>query len=342
MNDILPAGAATEADCEALRAEVLEYKLVTQTIRKQRKSGLWGDNILGLAANKAQGIKDVGTIVRYRRLLELGAPTSLRAFRQADRILYRLLSRDESPNLTFEYKAAAKQNHAIVAWSRAMFREAATLALAHAGKAEDPRVRGSAHRIITEISQFLRSDLSGKPIVRKGPRNLLQPKAYPPTFLSFALVAYMPSLQRERAGFIERLCAFLAPPQTKRKYVILFGRKVVQPTFTLLGNPLEADRSGNPKDLPLALMWIELLVRLGMLHTNDVAQRILVKLLSELDERGVWSPRNLRAVPKGKSRQSVHAFPLELDGKTIERRQADVTFRLALIAKLAGWELEYT
>lgn len=320
----------------------MNYKLVTQTIRKQRKSGLWGDNILGLAANKAQRIKDLGTMVRYRHLIELGVPTSLRAFRQADRVLHRLLSRDDSPELAFEYKAAAKQSPELAEWSRAMFREAATLALAHAGKDEDPRVRGSAHRIMTEVSQFLRSDFSEKPIARKGSRNILQPGSYPPTFLSFGLVAHMPSLQRERAGFVERFCAFLAQPQTKRKYVMVFGRKVVQPTFILLGNPLEADRSGNAKDLPLALMWIEMLVRMGMLHTNEVAQRILAKLLSDVDEHGVWSPRNLRAVPKGSSRLPTYAFPLELDGKTVERRQSDVTFRLALIAKLAGWELEYT
>jgi hypothetical protein len=30
-----------------------------------------------------------------------------------------------------------------------------------------------------------------------------------------------------------------------------------------------------------------------------------------------------------------------VDGKSMERRQADVTFRLALIAKLAGWTLEF-
>jgi hypothetical protein len=32
-------------------------------------------------------------------------------------------------------------------------------------------------------------------------------------------------------------------------------------------------------------------------------------------------------------------FPLESDGKRPESRQADVTFRMALIARLAGWEL---
>jgi hypothetical protein len=321
----------------------LEYKRVTQTIRKQRKSGLWGDNILGLAANKAQGIKDVGTIASYRHLLELGLPPSHRVFRQADRVLYRLLSRDDALDLTCEYKAAAKQkNEGLIRWSRAIFREGATVALAHGKKAEDPRVRGAAHRIVTEVSQFLRSEFAEKPFIKKGSRNILHPEAYPPTFMSVALLAYMPSLLRERAGFVDRLCAYLAAPPTKRQYVLIFGRKVVQPTYNLLGNPVEADRLGNPKDLPLALMWIEMLSRMGTLHTNEIAQRVLAKLLSDLDESGVWSPRNLRAFPKSKSKAADYAFPLELDAKTLERRQADVTFRLALIAKLCGWELEYT
>ena len=80
---------------------------------------------------------------------------------------------------------------------------------------------------------------------------------------------------------------------------------------------------------------------MDMLQTNDVAQRILVKLLGELDEQGVWAPRNLRAFPKSPSRLANFAYPLEPDSKTMARRQADVTFRLALIARLAGWELEY-
>jgi hypothetical protein len=32
-------------------------------------------------------------------------------------------------------------------------------------------------------------------------------------------------------------------------------------------------------------------------------------------------------------------FPLEGDGKTAESRQTDVCFRMALIARLAGWEV---
>ena len=52
---------------------------------------------------------------------------------------------------------------------------------------------------------------------------LLHPEAQPPTLLAVASIAYMPSLQRERAGFVERLAAFLARPAPKRPYVIQFG-----------------------------------------------------------------------------------------------------------------------
>jgi len=153
---------------------------------------------------------------------------------------------------------------------------------------------------------------------------------------------YLNDLQRERAGFVDRLGAYLVQAAPKRTYVIQVGRKVVKPTFQLLGDPLKADSSGNPKDLPFALYWIEILARLGILGGSTTAQRILCRLIRDCDELGVWNPKNLRALPKSSSRLADFAFPLEADGKTAERRKADVTFRLALIAKLAGWELEYT
>jgi hypothetical protein len=342
VNDILPPGAASPGDYEALKAELAQSKHVLQVLKKQKANGLWGDNILGLAPNKTLGYKDVGTVAQYRHLIELGLPRDDRPFRLTERVFYRLLSRDEAPELQFEYKTAGKGNPELVAWTRSLHREGATVALAHAGLIEDPRVRGSAHRIATQVSQFLRSEVSAKPLVRKGSRLILHPEAYPPTLMSVATVAYMPTLQRERAGFVERLCAFLAEPEPKKKYVIALGRKALPPVYHLLGNPIEVDRSGNAKDLPLALYWIELLVRLGMLHTNEAAVRAMQKLLSEVDSIGVWSPKNLRALPKSPSRLADFTFPLEPDGKTLERRQADVTFRLALIAKLAGWSLEYT
>jgi hypothetical protein len=342
VNDILPPGSASSGDYEALKAEVLQSKHVVQVLKKQKVNGLWGDNILGLAPNKTLGYKDVGTVSQYRHLVELGLPRDDRAFRLTERAFYRLLSRDEAPDLQFEYKGSAKGNPELITWTRSLFREGATVALAHAGLIEDPRVRGSAHRVATQVSQFLRSELSAKPLVRKGSRMILHPEAYPPTTMSVATVAYMPTLQRERAGFVERLCAFLAEPEPKKRYAIPLGRKTLPPLYQLLGNPIEVDRSGNAKDLPLALHWIELLVRLGMLHTNEAAVRALQRLMSDVDSQGVWAPRNLRALPKSPSRLADFAFPLEPDPKTMERRQADVTFRLAHIAKLAGWSLEYT
>jgi hypothetical protein len=341
VNDILPPGSASTADYEALKAELLQTKHVVQVLKKQKPTGLWGDNILGLAPNKTLGYKDVGTVSQYRHLLELGLPRDERAFRLTERVFYRLLSRDEAPDLLFEYKGSAKGNPELVTWTRSLYREGATVALANAGLIEDPRVRGSAHRIATDISTFLRGEMSAKPLIRKGSRQILHPEAYPPTTMSVAIIAYMPTLQRERAGFVERLCAFLAEPEPKKKYVIALGRKTLPPVYHLLGNPIEVDRTGNAKDLPLTLHWIEILVRLGMLHTNEAAVRALQRLMSEVDSQGVWAPKNLRALPKSPSRLADFAFPLEQEPKTLEKRQADVTFRLALIAKLAGWSLEY-
>jgi len=326
---------------EALKAEVLQYKGVTQTAKKQRANGTWSGNILGLAPAKAQEIKDVGTVSQYRHLVEMGLPRGFRSMRLAERVLFRLLSRDSDPTLLFEYHKAAKNLPALGTWARALFREAATAALAHAGHIEDPRVRGAAHRIATDVSQFLRSELSEKPLVRKGSRNILHPAANPPTLFSVAIVAYMPGLRRERAGFIDRLGNYLTQPATKRTFVIQVGRKVIKPVYQFLGDPLKTDSAGNPKDLPFALHWIELLVRMGILESSPTAQRILWRLLKDCDDQGIWSPKNLRSLPKSSSKLGDFAFPLEVDSKKPEQRQVDVTFRLAHIAKLAGWELDY-
>ncbi|MCI0655521.1 MAG: hypothetical protein L0170_00420, partial [Acidobacteria bacterium] len=342
VNDVLPPGSATEEDRLRLREEVVAQKQVIQITKKQKSTGVWGENILGVAPAKAQGIKDVGTVAQYRRLLELGVPTDNRAFRLADRVLFRLLSRDEDPALMFEYRNAAKGSPEVGIWGRDLMRQGTTAALAQAGLVEDPRVRGAAHRIASEISQYLRSELAQKPLIRKGNRNLLHPEAKPPTILTVAMIAYMPGLQRERAGFALRLCTYLAQPAPKREFVIPLGKRAMKPMFQLLGDPLTADSAGRPKDLALALHWIELLARMGMLASSVTAQRILSRLLADCNEAGVWTPKNLRSLPRSPSKLADFAFPLEADGKAPETRQADVTFRLALIAKFAGWSLEYT
>jgi hypothetical protein len=84
------------------------------------------------------------------------------------------------------------------------------------------------------------------------------------------------------------------------------------------------------------------LARIGALHTAPVATRVLGRLLKDCDESGVWNPKGLRTAPKALSKVTYHVYPLHLETRTAEDRLVDVTFRLAVIAKLLGWQVEYT
>jgi len=341
VRDVLPPGSATRSDLVSLQEELLEYRPVKQIAKKQWANGSWSGNILGIAPSKSQGIKDVGTVAQYRRLLEMGVPTDARPFKLADRLFFRILSRDEDAALLFEFKKAASSNPEAGTWYRDLMKQGATAALAQAGYGEDPRLRGAAHRILSNVSHFLRSEAAEKPIVRKGSRSVLDAEAYPPTIFTVATLAFMPRLQRERAGLVERLTTFLNNPAPKKTFVIQIGRKVIKPTFHLLGDPIATDSSGRPKDLPLALHWLEVVVRMGTFDSSPTAQRVFARLLKDCDDRGVWDPGNLRTLPKSQSGIADFACPLEDDARLLEARKADVSFRLSLIAKLLGLRLEY-
>lgn len=337
-----PAGCVAPEQLEAAQLGIVESKAAIAVIKKQKDNGVWGGNLLGLAASSVQGIKDVGTIPQYRRLLQLRWPRNTRPFKLADRVLFRLLSRDEDPALLFEFQKLVKQEPAAEPWARQISREAASAALAEAGYVEDPRLRGSGHRIASAVSQFLRSPLAEKPFIKAGKQILLHPEAYPPSWYSVAMLAAMPNLRRERAGFTERLGHYLAQPAPKKAFVIQVGKKTVKPQHLLLGDPIEADSKGYPEDIPLALHYLELLARMGALQWAPVATKVLARLLKDCDERGVWSPRNLRSQPKAGNKITWHYYPLQFGDKGVEDREVDVTFRLALIATLLGWGLDYS
>ena len=108
---------------------------------------------------------------------------------------------------------------------------------------------------------------------------MLHPEAHPPSWYSVAMLAAMPNLRRERAGFTERLGHYLAQPAPKKAFVIQVGKKTVKPQHLLLGDPIEADSKGIPKDIPLALHYIELLARMGALQWAPVATKVLGRLL---------------------------------------------------------------
>lgn len=294
---------------------------------------------MGVSPSKSAGIRDVGTIHQYRRLVELGWPAESRPLKLASRLLFRLLSRDEDPKLLFEYRKYGATEPDSEPWIRAILREAAATALAHSSFADDPRVRGAAHRIANHISQFLRGELVEQPFVKHGRAWVLDPRARAPTVFSVALLAYLPAVQRERAGLVEHLGGYLARPVSKKVFGVLCGKKIFKPSFVLLGDPLRVDVRGRTDDLPFALHWMELLARLGALHHSATVPKLWSRLHKECDQAGVWKPKNLRAVPRRVSPWSYHAFPLENDARKGESRQADVTFRMALVARLAGWEL---
>jgi hypothetical protein len=341
LRELAPADFASPEAVTAAQVAVTESKPALAIVKKQKDNGVWAGNLLGLAPSAKDAIKDVGTIPQYRRLLQLYWPRSALPFRLADRLLFRLLSRDEDPALLFEHQKLVKAEPAAAEWVRSTLREAAAAALAEAGYSEDPRLRGAAHKIANNVSQFLRSPIAEKPFVKAGKAVALHPEACPPSWYSVAMIAAMPSLRRERAGFAERLGHYLAQPAPKKAFVVQLGKKAVKPQHLLLGDPIEADSKGVPKDLPLALHYIELLARMGALEWAPVASKVLGRLLKDVDERGVWAPKGIRSQPKSSNKITYHYWPLQPEDRRPESRETDVTFRLALIAKLLGWELSY-
>lgn len=324
---------------EALGAGLESYAPGRQIVKRQKDSGVWGANLLGVTPNKAAGIRDVGTVHQYLRLVELGWGRDSRPLKLGSRFLFRLLSRDPDPKLLFEFGKYGAAEPGVEPWIRQILREAAATALARSGFGEDPRVRGAAHSVANQVSAFLRGELAEQPLVKSAGAWILNPLAYPPTVFSVALLAYMPSVQRERAGLVERLGAYLGRPSPKKAFGVACGKKILKQTFVLLGDPLKVTASGQTDDLPFALYWLELLARLGALKHSTSAPKLWARLAKDCDPDGVWRPKNLRVIPKRGLPWSYHAFPLEVDVKTPESRQADVTFRMALIARLAGWEV---
>ncbi len=342
LTDLSPSGSvAQETYVEAVKATVLS-EAVTAVTTRQQENGLWGSNFLAFQTSTRDNTEEPGTVAQYRRLLQLGVPTSTRPFRLADRLIFRTLSRDDDPVLYGEFFDSTVDDPDAAEWYRGLIREGVASGLAEAGHEEDPRLRGAAHKIISQVSSFLRSDLAGNPLIRRGGSAWqLHPEAAPPSWWSVAMLAAMPTLQRERAGFVERLGQYLTQDPPSKSFMITVGKTTLRPTHLLLGNPIEIDSKGVPKDLPLALHFIELLASLGQLGNSPAAIKVLHQLLEDLDAEGVWHPKNLRSQPKASSPVTHHSWPLAIDDGELAHRQADITFRLALIAQRLGWHLEY-
>jgi hypothetical protein len=79
-----------------------------------------------------------------------------------------------------------------------------------------------------------------------------------------------------------------------------------------------------------------------VLSVSPIAAKVLERLYGDCDESGIWHPKKLAAAPKASHPTTYHMYPLQADTKTHEGRVADVSFRLALIARLQGRPLEYS
>ncbi|HTU01482.1 MAG TPA: hypothetical protein VMG58_06685 [Candidatus Sulfotelmatobacter sp.] len=340
MAEAAPEAARDPVRLAELAVQALEYKPAQAIARKQRDTGLWGNNLLAPGPNKAMGWTEIGTVSQYRRLLEMGWPGDQRPFRIADRFLFRLLSRDTDPTLLVEFQRPAKTDPGLGLWARSLGREAAAAALARAGRGEDPRLRGAAHNIATSISAYLRGPAVERPFKKAQGKTVLEPEATPPTIFAIEMLAFLPALQRERSGFIERLGTYFSTPAPKRAFFQLAGKKIMPPLFVLMGDPLRADAHGHIPDVPFAVYWLELLARLGLVRQIPSAGKVLARLYSECDDQGIWSPKALRSSPKTVSPIITHYFPLEGAGKSPAQRQTDISFRLGLIARLLGLPIE--
>jgi hypothetical protein len=88
-----------------------------------------------------------------------------------------------------------------------------------------------------------------------------------------------------------------------------------------------------------AIIWLELMARLGYLRRNENWSKLFDRFLDDRDAQGVWHPHKGMAAVRSHNPFVWPAYPLEqaLSG---DERWTDATFRLGLIARIAGRPIE--
>lgn len=301
-----------------------------------REDGTWPGGMLG---RPGSDMATVGAIPAYRRLIELGWDPELPALGNTKRLLFRLLAEDNDPAFLFELESGAEDED-LVRRGRLMLREAAAAALAQAGYEMDPRLRGAARRLLDRVGAFLKSPLAQKPWIRVGNQHVLPPDVAAPSYHLLVMLAFMPHFRSEHHEVMDRLYHHLAQPWPRQQLVQQVGSHVVEQPHLVLGDPL-GTRNVMDADMPSALAWLELMARIGYLKRNDGWTRLLDRLLDDRDRKGIWHPPRSVVIPSEVPSWSWPVMPLTDAGGTVDAESVDVTFRLALIAKLAGRPIEF-
>ena len=112
---------------------------------------------------------------------------------------------------------------------------------------------------------------------------------------------------------------------------------IAQPHL-VLGDMLP-NRSVADHDLVYAIVWLELMARLGFLRRNENWCKIFDRLLDDRDERGVWHPHKGASAARSSNSFIWPMYPLE-ESLSGDERWTDITFRLGLIARLLGRQID--
>ena len=298
--------------------------------------------MLSIPPKGSSDLSKLGTVHAVRRLLEYGWDRESPPLALARRVLFRILAEDNDPAFLYELGAKAKEEDS-VRRGRLLLREAAAAALAQAGYEADPRLRGAARRILERIDAYLNSPLAEKPWMRVGNVHVLAPEVTPPSFHTLTMLAHMPIFRQENYTEVERIYRYISQPHPRQDSVQLVGKKIVEQLHFVLGDRLP-HRNAVEADIPFALMWLETMARLGFLRRNENWLKMFERFEDDRDRSGVWHPHKGTEIPTSSNPRVWPMFPLEdLSGGSARGTPAawaDVTFRIGLIGKLAGREID--
>ncbi len=307
-------------------------KLGWRLLMMQESDGSWPGG--WLTVPQGAELVGVGTIVAYRRLIELGWDPECPALATTKRALFRLLAEDNDPVLLGELGALATDDE-LIKRGRLILREAAAAALAQAGYEADPRLRGAARRLLDRVGAYLKSPVVLKPWLRLGNQHVLAAEASAPSFHTLLMLAHMPQFRSEHHEVMDRLYTFVTQPWPRQQAVQQVGAHLVEQPHLVLGDFLPT-RNVMDADMPSSLAWLEIMARLGFLKKHEGWQRLFERLLDDRDRKGVWHPPRSVVMPAQVPNWSWPVMPLSERDGPVDAASIDVTFRLGLIARLSG------
>ncbi|MEO7822947.1 MAG: hypothetical protein ABIS15_05015 [Gemmatimonadaceae bacterium] len=303
----------------------------------QHRDGTWNSSILTIPSRNSADFAHIGTVPAVRRLIEYGWSPESPPLILARRLLFRLLAEDNDPAFLFELASKTRDDD-LVRRSRGLFREAAAATLAQCGYENDPRLRGAARRILERTVTYLNSPLGEKPWMRVGNTHVLAPESAPPSLYTLTMLAHMPIFRHEHFSEVERIYDWITQALPRQDAVQLYGKKMVSQPHLVMGDMLP-HRNAVDADIPFALMWLETMARLNFLRRNEGWMKLFERFADDRDRSGVWHPHKGMERPGTTHPWAWSTFPLE-DGDGAESKWTDVTFRVGLIGKLLGREIE--